>query len=567
MDIKRTILWIVFSISLLLLWNNYNEYTGQTSIFSAKPTATKTEDAAATTPNTGTASTSAEKSTAANGADVPTASVAATGSAPAGGPASKGELITITTDLVKAEIDTAGGEIRHLELLKHAADEDASGHVVLFNANAPHTYLGQTGLTGGSYPNHKSMYVAKAGTRTLGDGNQVQLVLEAEQHGVKLIKTFTFTRDSYKIDIKHDVVNNSGATITPSLYMQLVRDDAKLGNDSMFQHSAYAGPVVYTEADKFEKVSFSDIDKGKPDHAAKADNGWIAMVQHYFVTAFVPPAGAEREIFTKKLGSNLYAVGDILPMGTIPAGASKTIDATLYAGPQESLRLDEVAPGFDLVKDYGLLTVIGKPIFWLMTKIHHMLGNWGWTIILLTIVIKLIFFPLSAAGYRSMARMKLVSPKMTDIRARHKGDSQKMNAAMMELYKTEKINPIGGCFPMLVQIPVFLALYYVLQASIEIRGAPWIGWIHNLAAPDPYFILPVLMAVSMFVQTKLNPTPPDPIQAKIMMFMPIAFSIMFFFFPSGLVLYWVTNNILSIAQQWFISNKLTGEKKVKIAKS
>tara|TARA_R110001599_G_scaffold64023_4_gene179614 strand:+ start:305869 stop:307560 length:1692 start_codon:yes stop_codon:yes gene_type:complete len=563
MDIKRTILWIVFSFSLLLLWNSYNEYTGQTSIFAPTPTAKKTEDASvAATPDTNSTTATA------NGADVPTASVAATGSAPAGGPASKGELITITTDLVEAQIDTAGGEIRHLTLLKHKADgEDATGDVVLFNTTAPNTYLGQTGLTGGAYPNHKSMYVAKPGVRTLGDGNQVQLVLEAEQQGVKLIKTFTFKRDSYQIDIKHDVVNNSGATITPSLYMQLVRDDAKLDNDSMFQHSAYAGPVVYTDAEKFQKVSFSDIDGGKPDHVIKADNGWIAMVQHYFVAAFVPPAGVEREIFTKKLGANLYAIGDIVPMGAIPAGASKTIDAALYAGPQESTRLDEVAPGFDLVKDYGLLTVIGKPIFWLMTQIHQMLGNWGWTIIVLTIVIKLVFFPLSAAGYRSMARMKLVSPKMTDIRARHKGDPQKMNAAMMELYKTEKINPIGGCFPMLVQIPVFLALYYVLQASIEIRGAPWIGWIHNLAAPDPYFILPVLMAVSMFVQTKLNPTPPDPIQAKIMMFMPIAFSIMFFFFPSGLVLYWVTNNILSIAQQWVITNKLTNDKQEKLAKS
>ncbi|HTH45146.1 MAG TPA: membrane protein insertase YidC, partial [Oxalicibacterium sp.] len=285
-----------------------------------------------------------------------------------------------------------------------------------------------------------------------------------------------------------------------------------------------------------------------------------------------PPADAQRDIFTKKLGTDLYAVGTILPMGTIAPGASKTMDATLYSGPQESKRLEHVAPGFELVKDYGLLDVIARPIFWLMTQIHHILGNWGWTIIVLTIVIKLAFFPLSAAGYRSMAKMKLVTPKMTEIRTRFKGEPQKMNAAMMELYKKEKINPLGGCLPMVVQIPVFISLYWVLLASVEMRNSSWL-WIHDLASPDMLFgsyqigsfhltigILPILMAVSMFVQTKMNPTPPDPMQAKLMTFMPIAFSIMFFLFPAGLVLYYVVNNILSIAQQWTI-NRALGVKK------
>ena len=553
MDIKRTILWVVFSFSLLVLWDNYNRYTGKPSIFFDNPAATQAAKPAATGPNGATNVPAATPST-----DVPTANaVSPADTIPAGAAPVKNERIVITTDLVKAEIDTAGGVISHLELLQHHESGDKTKNLVLFDSTPPRTYLGQTGLTGGIYPNHQSMFVAQPGVHTLGDANQVQLVLTAEQHGVKLIKTFTFKRNDYRIDIKHDIVNNTGAPIAPSLYLQLVRDGAKLGNESMF-YSTFTGPAVYTDAEKFQKVKFDSIEKGKVEHVTKSDSGWIAMVQHYFVSAFVPPAGAEREISTRKLGTNLYAVETKLPLGTIAPGATKSMDATLYSGPQESKRLEEVAPGFELVKDYGWLTIIAKPIFWLMTQIHQLLGNWGWTIIVLTIVIKLAFFPLSAAGYRSMAKMKLVTPKMTDIRTRLKGDPQKMNAAMMELYKKEKINPLGGCLPMVVQIPVFISLYWVLLASVEMRNAPWIGWIHDLASPDPWYILPVLMAVSMFIQTKLNPTPPDPIQAKVMMFMPIAFSVMFFFFPAGLVLYWVVNNILSIAQQWVISNKMTG---------
>ncbi|CAL63570.1 Inner membrane protein OxaA [Herminiimonas arsenicoxydans] len=566
MDIKRTVLWVIFSFSLLMLWDNYNRYTGKPSIFFDSTTTQQAAAPAATGNN------------AAKTADAPTAATTAatsganTPGVPDGAAAVKSEVITITTDLMKIGIDTAGGEVRHLELLKHHESGDESKNVVLFDENGQHTYLGQTGLIGGAYPNHKSMFAAVPGPRTLDSANQVQLVLQSEQQGVKLIKTFTFKRGEYKVDIKHDVVNNTSTAITPSLYLQLVHDGSALGGGSMFMASAFTGPAIYTEADKFQKVTFESIEKGKAEHAMKGESGWIALVQHYFVSAFVPPANTPREYFTKKLATNLYAVGTILPMGTVAPGATASMDTTMYSGPQESKRLEAVAPGFELVKDYGWLTIIAKPIFWLMMQIHQILGNWGWTIIVLTIVIKLAFFPLSAAGYRSMAKMKLVTPKMTDIRTRYKGEPQKMNAAMMELYKKEKINPIGGCFPMLVQIPVFISLYWVLLASVEIRNASWL-WIHDLAAPDILFgsyhigtfhltigILPILMAISMFIQTKLNPTPPDPIQAKVMMFMPIAFSVMFFFFPAGLVLYWVVNNILSIAQQWFINEKLLGGK-------
>jgi YidC/Oxa1 family membrane protein insertase len=279
------------------------------------------------------------------------------------------------------------------------------------------------------------------------------------------------------------------------------------------------------------------------------------------VSAFIPPQGVQREIFTKHIGdTNLYAIGTVLPIGTVAPGATASMDATLFSGPQDTALLESVAPGFDLVKDYGFFTVVAKPIFWVMEQIHKVLGNWGWTIIAFTVLMKIVFFPLSAASYRSMAKMKVLAPKMQSIRERHKADPQKMNQAMMELYKTEKANPVGGCLPVLIQMPVFIALYSVLQASVETRNAPWLGWIHDLSTPDPLSILPVLMAISMFIQTKLNPAPPDPVQAKVMMFMPLMFSVMFFMFPSGVVLYYVVNTTLSIAQQWFITKKLNGPK-------
>jgi YidC/Oxa1 family membrane protein insertase len=543
MDIQRTVLWVVFSLSLLLLWDNWMRYNGKQSMFF--PNATQSAKPAAG------AAPAAPKS------DVPQAATAAPSPAavPAGTTPVKSEIVTVTTDVIKADIDTVGGELKRLELLKHKDTIDPAMNMVLFDANAQHTYVGQTGLIGGAFPNHKSGFVAKAGPRTLDGAKELQLVLESEQNGVKLVKTYTFQRGSYTIGVKHDVINNSGAPIAPSLYLQLVRDGSKPAGESKF-YSTFTGPVVYTDADKFQKMEFEDIEKGKAKHATKADDGWIALVQHYFVSAVLPPTNTPREIYTKKVDTNLYALGTILPMGSIAPGATGSMNASLYSGPQESATLEKLAPGLELVKDYGWLTIVAKPIFWLMDQIHKVLGNWGWTIIVLTIMIKLAFFPLSAASYRSMAKMKTVTPKMTAIRERFKGDPQKMNQAMMELYKTEKINPLGGCLPIVVQIPVFIALYWVLLASVEMRNAPWLGWIHDLASPDPFYILPVVMAVSMFIQTKLNPTPPDPIQAKVMLFMPIAFSVMFFFFPSGLVLYWVVNNVLSIAQQWVITKKI-----------
>ncbi|GAA4020501.1 membrane protein insertase YidC [Actimicrobium antarcticum] len=542
MDIRRTVLWVVFSLSILMLWDKWQQHNGKPPMLfpgaseQVKPAATTTP----ATPATPTASLPASGVTTASG--IATA------------PATKGETITITTDVFKADIDTLGGELKRLELLKHVDTVDKTKNVVLFDSSASRTYLADTGLIGGDFPSHKSLFTARPGVRTMDSSGALQVVMDAEQGGVKLTKTYTFKRGDYHIDLKHDVTNTGATAVSPSLYLQLVRDGSKPAGESSF-YSTFTGPAVYTDTDKFQKLTFDKIEKGTEEHATKADNGWIALIQHYFVSAFVLPAKTQREIFTKKVGTNLYAVGSIVPLGSIAAGASTSLDTQLYSGPQESAVLEQTAQGLDLVKDYGWLTIIAKPIFWLMTQIHKILGNWGWTIIVLTIMIKLAFFPLSAASYRSMAKMKLVTPKMTAIRERFKGDPQKMNQSMMELYKTEKINPLGGCLPIVVQIPVFISLYWVLLASVEMRNAPWLGWIHDLASPDPFYILPVLMAISMFIQTKLNPTPPDPMQAKVMMFMPIIFSVMFFFFPSGLVLYWVVNNVLSIAQQWVITKK------------
>ncbi|MRW88139.1 membrane protein insertase YidC [Pseudoduganella sp. FT26W] len=575
MDINRkTILWIVFVVSTFLLWNNWQVSNGKPSMFAPPPPA------------------QTAKAPEAKKSDAPAAASAA-GAVPGAGAAAatdavpfKAERITITTDVIRADIDTQGGVIKRLELLKYKENGhpgwfggcgglfdwckpgDNSKNVVLFDVDAGigKTYLAQTGLIGAAgLPNHTSPFVAKPGARMLNDGNQVQLVLESEEGGVKLTKTFTFKRNDYVIGVRHDVTNTGAAPVSPTLYLRLAHDGNKPAGDSFF-NSSYTGPTLYTEEKHYEKLKFDTLEKeaaeaaktGKPvvqDHATKADNGWIAISQHFFVSAFVPQPKLMHDIVTEKIDTNLYGISVKQPLGTIAPGATVSNDAKLFSGPQENALLEPVTPGLVLVRDYGWLAMIAKPMFAVINYIHSLLGNWGWTIIAFTILIKLLFFPLSAAGYRSMAKVKLVTPKMQAIRERYKGDPAKMNQATMELYKQEKINPLGGCLPILVQMPVFISLYYVLQSAVEIRGAPWMGWITDLAQHDPYAILPVLYAISMFITTKLNPAPADPMQAKMMLFMPLAFSVMFFFFPSGLVLYWVVNNVLSIAQQYVISKK------------
>ena len=542
MDTQRLILFFIFSFSLLMLWTEWEKTQRP------KPpvaSATQTPGAAAKPDPTAVP-------TPAGAAPKPAPVSAAVPAAPTG----KGEIVRVQTDLIAAEVDTLGGTIVKLELLKHKESEDKSKNLVLLGAQ--HQYFAQSGLTGDGGPNHRTVWQVKPGERSLADGkDSLELRLSAQgKDGLTVDKIFTLKRDSYQIDVTLDIHNGGSAPVTPHAYFQLTHDGKQAaGGNSVaqtFGAQSYLGFAAYTDEKKFEKVTFSDLDKGKADHAKQAKDGWIAFVQHYFVAAWLPAAGQVRDYVVEKRADGVYAARVVLSAPAIAPGASAKLGAPLFAGPQEQSRLKTVAPGFDLVVDYGWLAIIAWPLFWLLENYHALTGNWGVAIILLTVTIKLVFFPLSAASYKSMAKMKLITPRLTKLREMYANDRAKLNQAMMELYKTEKINPLGGCFPILVQIPVFIALYWVLLAAIELRHAPFMLWIHDLSALDPYYVLPVLMAASMVVQTKLNPVPPDPVQAKVMMFMPYVFSIFFFFFPAGLVLYWLVNNLLSIGQQWQI---------------
>ncbi|MES2937461.1 MAG: membrane protein insertase YidC [Pseudomonadota bacterium] len=550
-DIRRTILWVIFGFSMVLLWDQWQVYTGHQATFfpSKKPVATATAPA-------GTASVPAPAGGTAN-AVVP----GSVPGAPGATAAAPHQRFEVATDVMRVTFDSEGGSVVRTEFLKHAADSSAdktTSTFVLLEQNADRVYVAQTGLIGGDFPNHKTP-MTFSGERTLAPGaNELVLKFESPvQGGVKLVKTYTLKRGAYDIAVRHEVVNTGAAPVTPQLYVQLVRG-ASASNSSFLTNptSTYTGPAIYTDAKKFQKVEFGDIDKNKADFQKDATSGYAAMVQHYFVSAWILPDGVKRENFARKIDNNLYSVGMIAPLQPVAAGASEAVAATLFTGPQEEKTLERVAPGLDLVKDYGVFTILSKPLYWLLDKIHGVLGNWGWSIMALVLLIKIAFYWLQAKGYQSMAKMKAINPKVMALRERYKDNPQQMQQEMMRIYREEKVNPLGGCFPIMVQIPVFIALYWVLLSTVEMRNAPWIGWIHDLASPDPLFILPVVMTLTTLLQTALNPAPPDPMQAKMMWIMPLAFSVMFFFFPAGLVLYWITNNVLSIAQQWLINTRM-----------
>jgi len=494
---------------------------------------------------------------------VPTPTRPLTGAAPAAAPPAasgamqKGETVRVETDVFVADIDTAGGDLRRLELLAHRDTLDHKKNLVLLQQQGEHTYVAQSGLIGNNLPNHRTRYTTgEREVRLAAGADRVSVRLSAPlADGLKVSKIYTFHRGSYAIDVGYEVENKSAAAIQPDAYFQLVRDSQPPAGDSAMLPT-YTGMAVYTDKEKFQKVDFTDIAKGKISYPKKSNDGWIALLQHYFLSAWLPANNTPREFYTQRLDNGLYAAGVIVSLGTIAPGASGSLTVPLYAGPQEQDKLSQLAPGLELTIDYGWLTVIAKPLFWFLQWLHQWVSNWGAAIIVLTVIIKAAFYPLSAASYRSMARMRILAPRMQKLKEQYGNDRQRLNQAMMDLYKTEKINPLGGCLPVVVQIPVFIALYWVLLASVELRHAPFILWIDDLSTADPYFVLPVLMGATMVFQTYLNPVPPDPVQAKVMKIMPIAFSIMFFFFPAGLVLYWLINNILSIAQQWQITHAM-----------
>ena len=467
-----------------------------------------------------------------------------------------GQSIMVKTDTMAVEISSSGGNIRHLDLLKHQDTNDQTKPLTLFEYNGDHIYGAQTGLLGKGLPNHNAEYAVDIKEYSLDQNkDSIEVRLTAvDTSNAHVMKVYTFHRASYLIDVGYEIENKSTTPINTSAYYQLVRDSVAAGGESKFVPT-YTGPAVFTEQDKFQKIDFSSIEKNKVSLPNHPDNGWIGMLQHYFVSAWIPAGKGTREFYTKQLDGKLFSAGVVLPVNTIEPGQIGRISSTLYAGPAQT-KLDEIAPGLGLTVDYGWLTIFSTPLFWLMSLLNSWVNNWGIAIILLTVLIKLVFFPLSAASYRSMAKMRVVAPKLEKIKQQYGDDREKLNRAMMDLYKNEKINPLGGCLPMLIQIPVFIALYWAILSSVELRHAPFFGWIQDLSATDPYYVLPLIMGVSMLVQSKLNPVPPDPLQAKLMQAMPIVFSVVFFFFPAGLVLYSVVNNLLSIAQQWYITRGL-----------
>jgi YidC/Oxa1 family membrane protein insertase len=473
----------------------------------------------------------------------------------------RGERIRVATDVLVAEIDTDGGDLRRLELTKYRDTFDQKlNFVLLHQENEQNLYVTQSGLAqkGLKLPDHNTLFKAAQNSYELSPGADAITVRlkPAAENGVQLVKTYVFHRDSYVVDVAFEATNTGTIVVEPFAYFQLLRDTRPPAGDSKMV-PVFNGVEVYTEQDKLHKASFDDIVKNKVSLPKPAEDGWIAIVQHYFLGAWLPKPGEWREyVVQNQAEDGRFAAGVILPVGRLDPGQTNVVLSRLYAGPQEQALLKTLAPGLELTVDYGWLRPLAVPLFWVLNEIHKVVGNWGVAIILLTVVIKLIFYPLSAASYKSMAKMKVLAPKLQRLKERYGDDRQRMHQAMVELYKTEKINPLGGCLPIVVQIPVFIALYWTLLLSVELRQAPFVLWIHDLSQPDPYYILPVLMGATMFIQTWLNPTPPDPMQAKLMKIMPIAFSVFFFFFPSGLVLYWLVNNILSIAQQWRITHVL-----------
>ena len=484
-------------------------------------------------------------------------------SAPTAKAIEQAQRIIVETDVLRLEIDSRGGDVRIVDLVKYpeTSKDDKKSFRLMSDANKD-LFIAQSGFAGKrptgdgtviAAPNHNTIYRAEQTSYKLASGKEglkVNLFWNSPDN-VLFIKSYELTRGRYQINVSHTIQNNSGRAWRGNLYQQLQRLDYEDENQSSFIYT-YTGGVLYSPEDKYQKIDFSDM----TDEDLKRDvkGGWAAIIQHYFLAAWIPPIEMQQSYYTRDLKDSRYAMGmKATNEVQVAAGTSTALNNILYVGPKIQQELEKIAPGLELTVDYGVLTFIAKPIFWVLNKIYNFVGNWGWAIILLTMLIKLVFYKLSEASYKSMANMRKVQPRLAAMKERFGDDRQKMNQAMMKMYKEEKINPLGGCLPILVQIPVFISLYWVLLESVELRQADWIFWFTDLSAKDPYFVLPLLMGITMYIQQKLNPPPMDPMQAKIMSALPIVFTVFFAFFPSGLVLYWVVNNTLSIAQQWYIT--------------
>ncbi len=543
METKKLILYMALAFVLLLIWQAWQEDYG------AQPATTTAQAVAPAAP--------------ADRPSVPSSAAATSGAAPGAARevlANDGQRIRVSTDVLQVEISSVGGDLRRIDLLAYPVAADKPKQPFrLFNEQPEKMFIAQSGLLSqNGAPDHHAVYhAAQTEYRLAENADSIRVPLTwVSPQGVRVTKVYTFKRGSYEIGVSHEVKNTGDEEWRGRLYAQFQR--APESGMSAFIYT-YTGAVLSSTENKYEKVSFDDMQG--VNLARDVQGGWAALIQHYFVGAWVPDAAALNHYYTKALDGPRYLVGVVQPEQTIARWQSGTLAIKLYAGPKLQDHLAQVAPNLELTVDYGVLTIIAQPLFWLLEYIHGVVGNWGWAIVLLTLMVKLVFYHLSAASYRSMANMRKLQPRIVTLRERHGDDRQAMGQAMMALYKTEKINPLGGCLPVIVQIPVFISLYWVLLESVELRQADFVLWLTDLSSKDPYYILPLIMGATMLIQMKLSPTPPDPLQAKVMMFLPIVFTLFFAFFPSGLVLYWVVNNALSILQQWHITRKIIGTDK------
>jgi YidC/Oxa1 family membrane protein insertase len=562
MDNVRLILILALAFVLMLLWQAWErdygphapvaQTSGQAADGGAPPIASTAADSAG-----------APLATASDGA-VPTVAASAAPAAPAAStvaPPAADKIVRVRTDVLDVEIDTRGGTVTSARLRDYPISLDEGAEKFqLFAPAGPHFFVAQSGLFGnpdGVYPTHEAVYEAAQTDYSVGaNGDPVNVDLKwTHPSGVDVTKRFIFRPGTYQVEVQHLVTNNGSTPWTGREYRQLLRTEPPAGDKSQFVYT-FTGGVAYTPQEKFRKFTFAELAEGKL--ATDAANGWVGMIQHYFTTAWIPSRNETDHLYGKKIGDQKYAIGLYTPAVALAPGQTHTFAGVLYAGPKVQDAMGAAAPGLELTVDYGWLTVIAQPMFMILSWIHNVVGNWGWTIIIFTILIKLAFYKLSETSYRSMANMRKLAPRIQALRDRYGDDRQRLNQAMMEIYQKEKINPLGGCLPIVIQIPFFIALYWVLLESVELRQAPWILWINDLSEKDPYFILPLLMGVTMVAQQKLSPAPPDPIQAKVMMLLPIVFTVFFAFFPAGLVLYWFVNNLLSIAQQWHITRLIEG---------
>ncbi|MBI2778263.1 MAG: membrane protein insertase YidC [Gammaproteobacteria bacterium] len=549
MDNYRILLFAALSVVILLLWQAWQQD------FGAPQTPTVATTGPGATPAVPSVSPAATTSTApAPAPGVPAATVAPAVQAAA---LKSAQRVHVKTDVLDVYIDTIGGDLRQADLLTYPVKVDKPNEPVrlLTDAQAD-LFIAQSGLLSSrAAPDYQAQFSAEQTEYTLGASGVSEIKVPLSwtgPDGVTVTKIYTFHRGSYVVDVEQVVNNASAAEWKGRQYRQFQRRDSSDGGMSLIY--TYTGGVIYSEAKKYEKIQFDDM--AAENLSRDVPGGWAAMIQHYFLGAWIPKAGEANHYYSQALDDKRYVLGMASPEMAIAPGQSGSFSSRLFIGPKLQDTLEKVAPGLELTVDYGILTVLAKPLFWLLEWLHKMVGNWGWSIVLVTLMIKLVFFKLSETSYRSMANMRRLQPKMTALKERHGEDRQKFSQAMMELYKKEKVNPMGGCLPILVQIPVFIALYWMLLESVELRQAPFILWIHDLSTRDPFYVLPLLMGATMFIQQKLNPPPPDPVMAKMMKFLPFIFTPFFAFFPAGLVLYWVVNNVLSIAQQWYITRRI-----------